>query len=117
MANPISEAGRERELIAQTIHTYCSRNMIMTYLDAEEDCEGLAAAIQAALSNTSDTVRVREAVAVAIERADRQTVPDGYADGATGQPAIHHDEVSDWSAWLADAALSASTIPDVGEGE
>lgn len=30
---------------AQAIHTYCSRNMVMTYLDADEDCIGLAQAI------------------------------------------------------------------------
>lgn len=50
----------------------------------------------------------RAKIAVAIERANVQKIPDGYADGATGQPAIKHEEVSDWSAWLADAVIAAS---------
>ncbi len=33
------------ERVAQVIHTYCCRNMVMTYLDADEDCTGIARAV------------------------------------------------------------------------
>lgn len=35
---------------ATAVHTYCSRNMIMTYLDADEDCIGVARAVITAIA-------------------------------------------------------------------
>lgn len=63
-----SDAVREAsvETVARTIHTYCSRNMIMTYLDAEEDCEGLARAIVAALATPPAPVEGVEAELAAL---------------------------------------------------
>ena len=44
----------------------------------------------------------RLAVAVAISRADNSPTPEGYGSD------LDHPEISDWSAKLADAALSAA---------
>ncbi len=47
---PSTDVGEDEvERVARAIHSYCCRNMVMTYLDAEEDCEGLARAAIAAL--------------------------------------------------------------------
>lgn len=54
---------------------------------------------------------VVEKVAVAIERADRGKVPDGYADGISD-----HEEVSDWGVYLATAAIAAlQAVPTASE--
>lgn len=47
-----------------------------------------------------DPITPREKVARAIQAHDNDHVPDGYANGLS-------DEVSDWSAYLADRVLTA----------
>jgi hypothetical protein len=44
---------------------------------------------------------VIEAMAIAIEMADRTRAPDGFADR------FEHDDISDWNVWLAIAAYNA----------
>lgn len=44
---------------------------------------------------------VIEAMAIAIEMADRTRAPDGFADR------FEHDDISDWNVWLATAAYNA----------
>ena len=46
----------------------------------------------------------RIAVARAIEAADNQFIPVGYAEGLP-------DDISDWDAWIADAAIRAMQPP------
>lgn len=43
MTDDLPDAVLERA--AGEIHAYCCRNMIMTYLDADEDCLGIARAV------------------------------------------------------------------------
>lgn len=45
---------------------------------------------------------LRITIALAIERADNEQVPEGYANE------VDHDEISDWGLYLADAVLRAA---------
>lgn len=47
------------------------------------------------------SLKVREALALAIERADNQRIPEGYANG------FDHPEISDWGLYLADEILKS----------
>lgn len=65
------------ERVATAIHAYCCHNMVMTYLDEDEDCEGLARAAIAALKAQQPGEDVVERVARVIDPGS-WAVMDGY---------------------------------------
>ena len=55
--------------------------------------------------DTGDMAALREAVALVIQRHDNDKVPENYASGMS-------EDVSDWSAYLADHVLAALSKPN-----
>lgn len=67
-------------------------------------------AIAAAVRSFMGSDDARERAAIAVSRADDERLADGHANG------FQHEEISDWSLFVADAALSAAIGEDIGGG-